>query len=169
MTLPDFDSLQTAAELAVAAFDLDPRHAQRLQTHSPTGWCLLTLLANAAAKQFPEREAEFYRAKTLLLCNTIFRARVWNGDWWATPHAYGDTYAADTAVYVETDFARFAFHCKRADPLFVWVLRDAPTSDRGWSGLSLQPYAAQLVEGYFYDLETAAQIIERLTTEVQGA
>ena len=167
MTLPDFDSLQTAAELAVAAFGLDPRHAQRLQTHSPTGWCLLTLLSNAAAKQFPEREAEFYRAKTILLCNTIFRARVWNGDWWMTPHAYGDY--ADSVVYIETHFARFAFHCKKDDPQLAWVLHDAPASERGWSGLSLQPYAAQLVEGYFAGPVTAAQIIEQLTTEAQEA
>lgn len=54
---------------------------------------MLTLLANAAAKQFPERAEEFYRAKTILLCNTIFRARfvlaarkgeTWSAYSWAT-------------------------------------------------------------------------------------
>ncbi len=152
MHTPSYAQIQHAAKLAVAAFDLDPQHAHRLQA-SVAGAALLTLLANVAAKQFPDLAAEYYAAKVVLLNLAICLAT----DWWATPHAYGDY--ADTVVYIETQFARFAFHCRAADPLLANLLRDAPTSPRGWSGLALQAYALQLVAGYLAGPATAAEII----------
>lgn len=158
-TTPKYDEINAAAKLAVEAFGLAPADAARLKA-TASGWCLLTLLANAAAKQFPERAAEFYQAKTALLYTAICHARMAvGGDWWATPHQYGDY--ADTVVYIESSFARFAFHCRKDDPKLAWVLKDAPTSERGWSGRSHQPYAVQLVEGFLSGPETAAEIIAR--------
>lgn len=152
MLTPTDAQIQNAATLAVTTFGLGIAHARRLQA-TTAGAALLTLLSNVAAKQFPERAAEFYQAKAVLLSLTICLAT----DWWATPHAYGDY--ADTVVYVETSFARFAFHCRAADPLLANLLRDAPTSPRGWSGLALQAYALQLVAGYLAGPATAAEII----------
>jgi hypothetical protein len=162
MHTPSYAQIQHAAKLAVAAFDLDPQHAHRLQA-SVAGAALLTLLANVAAKQFPDLAAEYYAAKVVLLNLAICLAT----DWWATPHAYGDY--ADTVVYIETQFARFAFHCRKGDPALADLLATAPASERGWSGLSLQAYAVQLVEGYLSGSLSAAQIIARTAANQEPA
>lgn len=153
-----------AAKLAVAAFpQLDPAHAHRL-AGTCAGWALLALLANAAAKRpenTPEQVAAFYEAKEVLLRPAICMAR----DWWATPHSYGEAYGADTVVLIETDFARFAFHTRKDSGQLRHLLADAPSSDRGWGGLALQPFAAELVEGYLSGPLTAAEIIASVAPE----
>lgn len=41
------------------------------------------------------------------------------------------------------------------------LLQSAPTSERGWSGQPLQPYAAQLVRAYLDGIQTAAEVIQQ--------
>ena len=41
-------------------------------------------------------------------------------------------------------------------------------SDRGWSGLSLQPYALELVRGFVHGPETAAEIIASIQAQESG-
>jgi PAS domain-containing protein len=41
------------------------------------------------------------------------------------------------------------------------LLERAPSSERGWSGMSLQPYAGQLALGYLAGAPTAVAVIER--------
>lgn len=127
--------LELAAARVLGTCDLDVLERARF-LDSPTGAALLALLCNAAAKTFPALYAE----KSLLLRHAI----ALSGDWWATPHQYGDTYPADTVIYLETLVGRMAFHVKRSDPLLVDVLSTAPTSDRGWDGQSLQSRAREL-------------------------
>lgn len=150
-----------AATLIAVAYGFEAEDAEDL-LDDPTGVALLTLLANAGAKAAEEQgdhqlAAMRYQHKAILLRRAIRRA----GDWWATSHAYGQRYGADTVVYVETPFARFAFHCHRADPHLADLLQSAPTSERGWSGQPLQPYAAQLVRAYLDGIQTAAEVIQQ--------
>jgi hypothetical protein len=156
MISSSYEAEQLAARLACAVFDIDQDQADQLLTDA-TGSALLCLLANAAAKmaQFDDGIAVRYEHKQLLLRRAIRVSR----DWWAVPHAYGDY--ADTVVYVETPFARFSFHCRRADPYLADLLERAPSSERGWSGMSLQPYAGQLALGYLAGAPTAVAVIER--------
>lgn len=158
MQTPSHVQMQAAAKLAVSAFDqLDPAHASRLQA-TATGWALLALLANAAAKlpHNESRSAEFYAAKEVLLYVAICMAR----DWWATPHAFADAaYQADTVVYIQSDFGRFAFHTRRDNATLAWLLQDPPVSSRGWGRLPMQKFAPQLAEGYLSGPLTAAEII----------
>ncbi|KPV52982.1 hypothetical protein SE17_12245 [Kouleothrix aurantiaca] len=160
------EEFNAATDLVLAAFDLPSAYRRYLQTVGCTGWCLVTLLANAAAKVQPERAAEFYAAKVILLNVAIGHVRMGLGEWWAAPHPYGDY--ADTVVYIESPFARFAFHCKKSDPMLAGLLDTHPMSDRGWSGLSLQPYALELVQGFVNGPETAAEIIASIQAQESG-
>lgn len=126
---------QLGAIRALVAFDLPVDERLRM-LRDPTGAALLALLCNAAAKH----DERLYAHKSALIRHAISLA----SDWWAKPHPYGEQYAADTVVYIETALARFAFHCKRDDPLLVDVLDSAPYSDRGWGGVRLQEMAREL-------------------------
>jgi hypothetical protein len=137
----NFEAEQLAARTAASWFDIPAPDADALMGDS-TGAAILALLANAGAKAVPAgpQATARYVIKTYLLRRAIRMAR----DWWAAPHAYGDSGYADTVVYIETPIARFSYHCKRDDPQLADLLVDHPTSTRGWSGAPLQPVAAQL-------------------------
>lgn len=155
-----FQTEQQAARVLCSLYGIDQDDADAL-LGDPTGAALLTLLANAAAKTAQETQDTFrarlcYEFKNILLRRAIRMAR----DWWAAPHHYGESGYADTVVYIETPFARFSYHCQRDSHAVADFLANAPTSERGWSGLRLQPYALPLVRGYLDGITTAAEVIE---------
>jgi hypothetical protein len=129
-------SITTLAQIVMAHQGLDWTQAETMLADSE-GAALITLLCNASAKQ----ESEFYQFKGRLLRWALTIA----ADWWATPHAYGDAYEADTVIYIQTPSHRFAFHVRSDDPALADLLLAPPRSDRGWGGVSLQPIAKQLV------------------------
>lgn len=129
-------ALNTAAQLVLAYHGLEWRRADEM-LNNPEGAALLTLLCNASAKAEPV----FYLFKNRLLRWAIDHA----SDWWATPHAYGDAYEADTAIYIELPRCRLAFHVNSRDEHLAPLLLDPPRSERGWSGKPMQPIARQLV------------------------
>lgn len=127
--------IETVAQLVMAYHALDWRQANRMLSH-PEGVAILALLCNAAAKEAPV----MYQFKS----NLIWLALDLASDWWATPHTYGDTYEADTLIYIENRIGRFAFHVKADDPILAGVVFNAPRSDRGWNGVSMQARARQI-------------------------
>lgn len=126
----------TCAQVVLAFHALEWRRADEL-LNDPEGAALLALLCNASAKAEPV----FYLFKTRLLRWAIDHA----ADWWAAPHIYGDAYDADTCVFIELRRCRLAFHVQSTDEQLRDLLADPPRSDRGWSGVPLQPIARQLV------------------------
>jgi hypothetical protein len=129
-------TVATCAQLVLAYHGLDWHRADEI-LNDAEGAALLALLCNASAKAEPT----FYLFKSRLLRWAINHA----SDWWATPHAYGDAYDADTAVYIELRRCRLAFHVSSTDEHLKDILIDPPRSDRGWSGIPLQSVAHQLM------------------------
>jgi len=127
--------LQLAALRVLEHWEL-PTTVRYTFLFDPTRAALLALLCNAGAKS----NSGLYASKTRLIRHAISLA----SDWWATPHNWGEQYAADTVVYIQTELARFAFHVKHDDPNLRDVLERAPKSDRGWDGEKLQERARQL-------------------------
>lgn len=135
MTHYDDSALQLAAARALGFWDIPVTHRHTFLS-DPTGAALLALLCNAGAKH----NSDLYASKARLIRHAITLA----GDWWATRHIYGDTYVADTVIYIQTELARFAYHVRHDDPLLRDVLATAPTSDRGWDGERLQDRTREL-------------------------
>ena len=78
------------------------------------------------------------------------------------PHTFGDTYEADTVIYIENRVGRFSFHVKSDDPELAGVLMSPPRSERGWSGVSMQARARQIALDWL--AEQAAE--ERLPFDI---
>lgn len=154
MSYYDDAALQLAAARALGQWDIDVRSRHTFLA-DPTGAALLTLLCNAGAKT----NSELYASKSRLIRHAINLA----ADWWAAPHSYGEQYAADTVIYIETELARFAYHVKRDDPLLSDLLDAAPTSDRGWGGRRLQEIARELAIEWL-----AQQELKRIADPLRG-
>lgn len=150
-----------AAHILGHATDLVPEAVKDLLS-TTTGTALLCLLANATAKEQPTRQGAkiYYQIKAVLLGRAIKLAE---DQWWATPHTFGEY--ADTVVFIQTPFARFAFHCRRNDPILGHLLANAPTRAEGWQGGTMQPYAKALIWGYLAGTPTAQEVIEHLQTQ----
>jgi hypothetical protein len=130
-------ALNTAAQFVLAYHGLEWRRADEM-LNDAEGAALLTLLCNASAKENPT----FYLFKNRLLRWAIEHA----SDWWAAPHAYGDAYEADTVIYIQHGNQRYSFHVSSTDQHLARLLDNPPRSERGWSGVPLQPIARLLVE-----------------------
>ena len=133
-------ALVNMSEIILAAHSLDWRRAEEMLM-DPEGAALLALLCNAKAKETPE----LYVYKNRLIRWAVDLA----ADWWAAPHANYGEYETDTVVYIQHGSTQYAFHVSSQDHRLRDILQDPPRSERGWSGIPLQPIAKQLAEEWF--------------------
>lgn len=133
------DDLMTAAQIVLQAWGLDADEAERFLSDAD-GAAILALLCNAKAKE----QAELYVHKPVLLR----RAVELSGDWWKKPHGYGEQYAADTVIFIESGVGRMQFHVRSDDPQVADLVAQAVEDGRGWNGVALQPIARQIAEAW---------------------
>lgn len=129
--------LMTAAQMVLQVWGLSASEAERFLS-DPDGAAILALLCNAKAKELPE----LYVYKPVLLRQAVGLAE----DWWKKPHGYGDQYAADTVIFIESGVGRMQFHVRADDPAVADLVARAVYDERGWNGVALQPIAREIAE-----------------------